>query len=54
MTKQVKTRQRGQTMMEYIIIFVLFLGVVTIFTYFVYGVRKQTNRSLDLIGSNYP
>lgn len=54
MRSAVKRNRAGQTMVEYIIIFVLFLGVVTIFTYFVYGVRKQTNRSLDLIGSNYP
>ena len=47
-------RRNGQVMMEYIIVFVCMLGVIAIFSLCLYAVRQQSNRSLDLVASEYP
>ena len=47
-------RRNGQVMMEYIIVFICMLGVIAIFSLCLYAVRQQSNRSLDLVASEYP
>ena len=44
----------GQAMLEYIIMFVALLGLVTVLAYCLYAVRQQSNRALDLVASEYP
>ena len=44
----------GQAMLEYIIVFVALLGLVTALAYCLYAVRQQSNRTLDLVASEYP
>lgn len=41
-------------MAEYLIVFVAVLGVVTVLSLFLYAVRQQSNRTLDLVASEYP
>jgi len=41
-------------MVEYVIVFVVMLGVVAILSLFLYSVRQQSNRALDLVASEYP
>ena len=44
----------GQAMVEYLIVFVVMLMVVTVLSIFLYAVRQQSNRTLDLVASEYP
>lgn len=44
----------GQAMVEYLIVFVVMLMVVTVLSVFLYAVRQQSNRTLDLVASEYP
>ena len=46
--------RHGQVMIEYIIVFICMLGVMAIFSICLYVVRQQSNRSLDLVASEYP
>ncbi len=41
-------------MVEYIIVFVVLLGVVSVASICLYAVRQQSNRALDLVASEYP
>jgi hypothetical protein len=41
-------------MVEYLVVFVAMLGVVAIMSLFLYAVRQQSNRTLDLVASEYP
>jgi len=41
-------------MVEYLIVFVVMLMVVTVLSVFLYAVRQQSNRTLDLVASEYP
>lgn len=41
-------------MIEYVVVFVAMLGVVTILALFLYTVKQQSNRTLDLVASEYP
>lgn len=41
-------------MLEYILVFVVLLGLVAITAMCLYVVRQQSNRSLDLVASEYP
>ena len=57
--KEQDRRQRwkqrsGQAMVEYIIVFVVLLGVVSVASICLYAVRQQSNRALDLVASEYP
>jgi hypothetical protein len=53
--RRAKTDGRsGQTTLEYVIVFVVMLGVVTVMSLFLYAVRQQSNRTLDLVASEYP
>ena len=44
----------GQVMVEYVVVFVAMLAVVSIMALFLYSVRQQSNRALDLVASEYP
>lgn len=41
-------------MLEYVVVFVALLSVVSILALFLYTVRQQSNRTLDLVASEYP
>lgn len=41
-------------MIEYMIITVLFLGLMTMMGLFVYALRQHSSRVLDLVASDYP
>ncbi len=47
-------RRSGQAMLEYVIVFVAILSVVSVLALFLYAVRQQSNRTLDLVASEYP
>lgn len=49
-----KEKRRGQAMIEYLIVFVAMLGVVTVLSLCLYAVRQKSNRTLDLVASEYP
>ncbi|HQA38606.1 MAG TPA: hypothetical protein PLW27_06850 [Kiritimatiellia bacterium] len=53
-TKKVPNRRSGQAMIEYVIVFVSMLAVVAVLALFLYAVRQQSNRALDLVASEYP
>lgn len=41
-------------MLEYVIVFVSLLMVISVLALFLYAVRQQSNRTLDLVASEYP
>ena len=47
-------RRSGQAMLEYVVVFVAMLAVVSVLALFLYAVRQQSNRTLDLVASEYP
>jgi hypothetical protein len=49
-----KKRCSGQAMVEYVIVFIAILLVVSVLALSLYTVRQQANRTLDLVGSDYP
>jgi archaellin len=49
-----KKRCSGQAMVEYIIVFIAMLLVISVLALSLYTVRQQANRTLDLVGSDYP
>ncbi|HNX33004.1 MAG TPA: hypothetical protein PKM57_00125 [Kiritimatiellia bacterium] len=48
------SRRSGQAMLEYVVVFAALLAVVSILALFLFAVRQQSNRSLDLVASEYP
>jgi hypothetical protein len=46
--------RRGQAMIEYIIVFVALLVTMISLAVFLYAMRQQSNRTLDLVASDYP
>lgn len=52
--KNAKSRCSGQAMLEYLIVFFSLLMVVSVLALFLYAVNQQSNRSLDLVASEYP
>ena len=48
------SRRAGQAMLEYVVVFAALLAVVSILALFLFAVRQQSNRSLDLVASEYP
>ncbi len=52
--KRAKKRCSGQAMVEYIIVFIAMLLVISVLSLSLYAVRQQANRTLDLVGSDYP
>ncbi len=53
-TKKPDRNRSGQAMVEYVIVFVVLLGLVAVLSVFLYAVRQQSNRALDLVASEYP
>ncbi len=51
---RVRVDRSGQTMIEYIIVTVLFLGLMVTLGVFVYALRQHSDRVLDLVASDYP
>lgn len=49
-----RARRRGQAMIEYIIVFIALLATVVALSVFLYSLRQQSNRTLDLVASDYP
>ena len=41
-------------MIEYVIVFVALFATIVSLAVFLYAVRQQSNRTLDLIASDYP
>jgi hypothetical protein len=41
-------------MLEYVVVFAAMLAVVAVLALFLYAVRQQSNRTLDLVASEYP
>ncbi len=41
-------------MVEYVVVFLAMLAVVSALALFLYAVRQQSNRTLDLVASEYP
>ncbi len=50
----VRAGRAGQAMVEYVIVLVAMLGVVAMLAIFLYAARQQSNRTLDLVASEYP
>ena len=46
--------RRGQAMIEYIVVFIALLTTVISLSVFLYSLRQQSNRALDLVASDYP
>jgi len=44
----------GQTMIEYVIVFVALFGALATLAILLYALRQQSNRVLDLVASDYP
>jgi len=44
----------GQAMIEYIVVFVSLFATIVSLAVFLYAVRQQSNRTLDLVASDYP
>ena len=44
----------GQAALEYVLVFAAMLMVVAVLALFLYAVRQQSNRTLDLVASEYP
>jgi hypothetical protein len=47
-------RNRGQAMIEYIIVFVVLFATIVSLAVFMYALRQQSNRTLDLVAADYP
>jgi hypothetical protein len=52
--KKAGNRRRGAASIEYIIVVVAMLGVTTVLALFLYAVKQHSNRTLDLVASEYP
>jgi len=44
----------GQATVEYLVVFIALLLIVSVFALSLYAVRQQAGRTLDLVGSDYP
>jgi len=51
---QKRQRRGGQAMIEYIVVFVALLATIVSLSLFLYSLRQQSNRALDLVASDYP
>ena len=54
LTRTGRRARRGQAMIEYVIVFVALFATVVSLAVFLYAIRQQSNRTLDLIASDYP
>ena len=46
--------RRGQTMVEYLIVAGVLLGVLVLLSFLLYALKLNGNRVLDLVASEYP
>ena len=46
--------RRGQAMIEYIVVFIALFATIVSLAVFLYAMRQQSNRTLDLVASDYP
>ena len=46
--------RRGQTMIEYIIVFVALFATIVSLSVFLYALRQQSTRTLGFVASDYP
>ena len=46
--------RRGQAMIEYIIVFIALFATIVSLAVFLYALRQQSNRTLDLVAADYP
>lgn len=44
----------GQTMLEYVVVLVVFLGLTAVLSLLLYAIRQNGVRVLDLVSSEYP
>lgn len=44
----------GQTMIEFIIIAAMLIATVAIFSIFLYSIKKDSSRTLELVSYEYP
>jgi len=44
----------GQVMLEYVVVFAALLAVVSVMALCLYAVRQQSERTMVLVGSDYP
>jgi len=44
----------GQVMVEYIVVFLALIAIVSVMAVCLYAVKQQANRTLVLVGSDYP
>jgi hypothetical protein len=49
-----RRRRSGQTMIEYIIVFVALFATILSLSVFLYALRQQSNRTLGFVASDYP
>ena len=49
-----RTGKAGQAMLEYVLVFVALIGVVWALTYFVTAARRESQRTAELVTSDYP
>ena len=49
-----RAKKAGQTMVEYIIVFVILLGVVGALTFFVRAAKSSAARTTTLVTCDYP
>ncbi|MBQ6923361.1 MAG: hypothetical protein IJQ73_01840 [Kiritimatiellae bacterium] len=54
MDNKVQHGKSGQTMVEYAIVMVLLLALVGVCSLFLYSLRGQSGRALELVASEYP
>ena len=52
--QDLRRSRSGQVMVEYVVVFVALLAVVSVMAICLYAVRQQANRTLVLVGSDYP
>jgi Tfp pilus assembly protein PilV len=49
-----RKRNQGQAMLEFVMMFVLFMGVLAMLSLFLYTFKEYGGRILDLVASEYP
>jgi len=54
MHRPIRSRRCGQAMVEYIIVFVSLFAALSALAVLMYALRQQSNRVMDLVGSDYP
>jgi len=53
-TRPGRRGRKGQAMIEYIIVFIALFATMVSLAVFLYALRQQSNRTLDLVASDYP